>query len=58
MKSPLKFGFGSGKKPVRNYSNNSSLTHHLKSGTYLVKRRVYENDSKHSNIVKEVQTFE
>ena len=60
MKTPLKFNFGGGKKAVGtssslpNSANSSIMT---KSQTYLVKRRVDENDSKYSNIVKEVQTF-
>ena len=56
MASPAKLNFGSAKK-LKNYSNNSSLMN-LNKGTYLVKRQVNENDSKYSNIVKEVRTFE
>ena len=55
MKSPLKFGFGSGQKAKINSSvPNSTSSSLIKGQTYLVKRRVNENDSKYSKIVKEV----
>ena len=58
MKSPLKFGFGSGKKSGINQSvPNSTNSSQVRGQIFLVKRRVNENDSKYSNIVKEVQTF-
>ena len=57
MASPAKLNFGSAKK-LKNYSYSNSNMMNLNKGMYLVKKRVDENDSKYSNIVKNVRTFE